>query len=86
MRRRLWVFTSKEVYLEAFKRGYVRIIEKAGGKVFSDTCVVVAPIERLHVKAVATNSVKATHYLPSTANCKVLLTDTRACIEIALER
>jgi predicted aconitase len=60
---RLWVFTSRGVYAEAEKAGYVRSIMEAGGRVYRDTCMVVAPLRELGWKEVATNSFKAGHYL-----------------------
>ncbi len=81
---RFWIFTSREVYLEAAERGYVKIIEDAGGKVFSDTCMVVAPLDSLGIRRVATNSAKAAHYVPSTIGAEVVLAETASCIEMAL--
>jgi hypothetical protein len=60
---RLWVFTSREIYSQALEAGYVRNIEAAGGRVFRDTCMVVAPLVEMGWREVATNSFKAAHYL-----------------------
>jgi predicted aconitase len=60
---RLWVFTSRGVYAEAEKAGYVRSIMEVGGRVYRDTCMVVAPLRELGWEEVATNSFKAGHYL-----------------------
>ncbi len=81
---RFWVFTSREVYSKAAEKGYVKIIEEAGGMVFSDTCMVVAPLDSLGIKRVATNSAKAAHYVPSTIGAEAVLTETASCIEMAL--
>jgi len=62
---RLWVFTSRGVYGEADRRGYVSAIEEAGGRVFRDTCMVVAPLREMGWREVATNSFKCAHYLSS---------------------
>jgi predicted aconitase len=62
---RLWIFTSKRVYVQAQELGYIRAIRKAGGKVFRDTCMVVAPLREMGWTEVATNSFKAGHYLAS---------------------
>ena len=59
---RFWVFTSRGVYAEAERAGYVDVIEKAGGRVFRDTCMVVAPLHEMGWKGVATNSFKGCHY------------------------
>ena len=63
MNGKLWVFTSRGVYGEAGE--YVKTIEDAGGRVYRDTCMVVAPVEEMGWKQVATNSFKAAHYMAS---------------------
>jgi predicted aconitase len=60
---RLWVFTSRGIYAEAERAGYLRAIVEAGGRVYRDTCMVVAPLRELGWEEVATNSFKAGHYL-----------------------
>ena len=59
---RLWVFTSQGVYAEAERAGYVKRIEDAGGRVYRDTCMVVAPLHEMGWEGVATNSFKGGHY------------------------
>jgi predicted aconitase len=59
---KLWVFTSRGVYRNAEKAGYVKEIEDAGGGVFRDTCMVVAPLHEMGWEGVATNSFKGGHY------------------------
>jgi predicted aconitase len=44
--------------------GLVAEIEKAGGKVVADTCMVVSPIEEMGYKTTGVNSGKAGNYLP----------------------
>jgi predicted aconitase len=62
---RLWVFTSRGVYEEAGEAGYIGVIKNAGGRVFRDTCMVVAPLREMGWTEVATNSFKAGHYMAS---------------------
>ncbi len=63
VRRELWVCCSREVKRQSDQLGYTRAIERSGAKFALDTCMVVAPIEDLGHKVVATNSAKACHYL-----------------------
>ena len=63
MNGKLWVFISRGVYGEAGE--YIKTIEDAGGRVYRDTCMVVAPVEEMGWKQVATNSFKAAHYMAS---------------------
>ena len=60
---RLWVFTSRGAYAEAERAGHVRAIEEAGGRVYRDTCMVIAPLREMGWTEVATNSFKAGHYM-----------------------
>lgn len=60
---RLWVFTSRSVYSRAEEAGHVNAIRGAGGRVFRDTCMVVAPLKEMGWTEVATNSFKAGHYM-----------------------
>jgi len=62
LKRKLWVFTSRGVYAEAERRGFINMIEKANGNVFRDTCMVVAPLKDMGWKSVVTNSFKGAHY------------------------
>ncbi len=65
LKKELWLFTSRGVYGEAAQRGYIETIEEAGGKVFRDTCMVVAPLREMGWREVAVNSCKAAHYTSS---------------------
>ena len=59
---RFWVFTSRGIYSQAKRAGYVDVIEKAGGRVYRDTCMVVAPLHEMGWEGVATNSFKGGYY------------------------
>jgi len=61
VRKELWLTTSRAVYKKAFELGYIKIIEEAGGKVFRDTCLAVAPLKG-RFKYMITNSAKACYY------------------------
>lgn len=63
VRRELWICCSREVKRKSDRLGFTRRIEGSGAKFALDTCMVVAPIEDLGYKVVATNSAKACHYL-----------------------
>lgn len=61
--REFWICCSRETKRRSDGLGYSRLIENSGAKFACDTCMVVAPIEALGYKVVATNSAKACHYL-----------------------
>jgi predicted aconitase len=64
LKKPLWVCTSRAVKQTADEMGFTDLIESAGGKVVTDTCMVVAPIEEMGYKTTGVNSGKAANYLP----------------------
>ena len=64
VRKPLWICTSRVVRDLAEKIGLLDVIEKAGANIVADTCMVVAPIEKMGYKTTAVNSGKAANYLP----------------------
>ncbi|AEF96941.1 aconitase X [Methanotorris igneus] len=72
-----WICTSLHTKAILDRMGHTRIIEKAGGRVVKDTCMVVAPIEEIGYKKVATNSGKAGVYLPSFCKSEVIYGDIK---------
>lgn len=61
---RLWVSTAATVRSLADRMGYIDTIEKAGGTVITDTCIMGFPYDQLEdgVKTAATNSARAASY------------------------
>nr|WP_319373679.1 aconitase X catalytic domain-containing protein [uncultured Methanobacterium sp.] len=68
----LWVCTSISVKVAADRMGYTEMIEKAGGHVVCDTCMVVAPIEDMGFKVIGVDSAKAANYVPSMCGLDVV--------------
>jgi predicted aconitase len=85
VRAKLWVTTARETRRRAEAAGWVQSIESAGGHVVSDTCLVVAPVEALGVKTMATNSAKAAFYAPSHSGLQVRLGTMAECLEAAVQ-
>jgi len=73
LKKPIWCFTSRKVYSQAARKGYVNKIARAGGQVINDTCMVVAPFEEMGVRTILTDSCKAAHYLPSMCKSDVTL-------------
>jgi predicted aconitase len=71
----LWICTSILVKAAADRMGYTEIIEKAGGRIVTDTCMVVAPIEELEYQVIGVNSAKAANYVPSMCGLEVVYDD-----------
>jgi len=79
VKREFWVCCSREVKRLGDEAGYSRLIEKSGAKFALDTCMVVAPVEELGYRVVATNSAKACHYLRN-AGLKVRFMPLEECV------
>ncbi len=79
VKREFWVCCSREVKRQGEEAGYTRLIEKSGAKFALDTCMVVAPIEELGYRVIATNSAKACHYLRN-AGLKVRFMPLEECV------
>ncbi len=75
LKNQLWVCTSISVKAAADRMGYTEIIEKAGGKLVCDTCMVVAPIEELGFEVIGVDSAKAANYVPSMCRLDVVFDD-----------
>ena len=72
LRKPIWICTSRVMKEAAERMGFVRTIEKAGGRVVADTCMVVSPIEEMGFAVTGVNSGKAANYLPGFCKQKVV--------------
>ena len=81
----LIICTSRTVKQIATEAGLTEIIRRAGGSVVADTCMVVAPIEKMGFNATAVNSGKAANYLPGFCNQQVVFRNVDDLIAGALE-
>jgi predicted aconitase len=77
----LWICTSHHV--KNMAKGYVDIIEKAGGHVLCDTCAVVSWIKNLGFNTLMTNSAKTAYYAPTLNRVDAVLAPLRICIDVA---
>jgi hypothetical protein len=64
LKKPLWICTSRVMKDAATRMGLTAAIEKAGGKIVADTCMVVSPIEEMGFKTTGVDSGKAGNYLP----------------------
>jgi hypothetical protein len=84
LRAALWITTAREVREQAEARGLVAAIEASGGRVVADMCAVVAPMQELGFRTVATPSAKGATYLPSHAGLVVRYGTVAQCVEAAV--
>jgi len=80
----LWISTSRDVRWLAVDEGLVQAIETSGGRVVADMCVVVAPMQELDYRTLATPSAKGATYVPSHADLLVRYGTVEACVEAAV--
>jgi hypothetical protein len=85
LRARLWLTTAQQVREEARVRGIAQRLRKAGATLLADTCMVVAPLAEMNVRAVATNSAKVAAYIPSHQGVPVYFGSTEDCLRAAEE-
>lgn len=76
-----WVCTSQHVKDRA--RKYVEVVERSGGHVLCDTCVLVSWIKDLGIDTLMTNSAKTAYYAPTLNEVNVVLKPLKRCIETA---
>ncbi|MDR2545239.1 MAG: aconitase X catalytic domain-containing protein [Methanobrevibacter sp.] len=81
IKNQLWVCTSINIKASADRMGYTKIIEKSGGHIPTDTCMVVAPIEDMGYKNIGVNSAKAANYVPSMCGLNVIYDDFKKLIK-----
>ena len=82
LRKPLWICTSRMMKEAADRMGFTQIIEKAGGHIVADTCMVVAPIEQMGYKTTGVNSGKAANYLPGFCKQQVMFANIDELIEV----
>lgn len=85
LKKPLWIATSAIVREDARANGSLELIERAGGSVLADTCMVVAPLEEMGIKYIATNSAKAATYLPAHQAAMVRYGTTEQCLDAAIQ-
>ena len=80
----LWITTSRDVRRLAAEEGLVDAIEVTGGRIVADMCVVVAPMQELNYRTLATPSAKGATYVPSHAGLLVRYGTVEQCVEAAV--
>ena len=78
----VWITTARKIREKAAP--LVEEIEKSGAHVVSDTCMIVAPIEELGFKTMATNAGKAACYAPSHCKLSTRYGSLKKCIDAAV--
>jgi predicted aconitase len=77
----LWITTARQVRERADAEGLVAAVEASGGRVVADMCAVVAPMQELGFRTLATPSAKGATYVPSHAGLQVRYGTVEQCVE-----
>ena len=80
----LYLTCARPVREVAVAQGLVAKIENAGGQVFSDACMAIAPLKALGFHAVATSSAKGAYYLRNLAGVAARFGPLEQCLEAAV--
>ncbi len=62
----------------------MQAIEAAGGEVVADTCAVVAPMQMLNVRSMATNAGKMACYAPMHSGVRMRYGELEECLGAAI--
>ena len=84
LKKPVWICTSRVMKEAADRMGFTEIIEKAGGYIVADTCMVVSPIEKMGYNTTGVNSGKAANYLPGFCKQDVVFANINKLIEAQL--
>ena len=80
----LWITTARDTRERAEAEGLVAAVEASGGRVVADMCVVVAPMQELGFRTLATPSAKGATYVPSHAGLQVRYGTVEQCVEASV--
>jgi len=80
----LWVFTNRIVKGLADRMGYTKMIEGAGGRIFSDLCFLTTHRNVWRFKRILTDSAKMAHYARGICNVDVRFENAMRCVDEAV--
>ncbi|KAI9933709.1 hypothetical protein ASPWEDRAFT_35621 [Aspergillus wentii DTO 134E9] len=79
------ITTNREVYQQAYKAGFIDILEAFGAEIITDTCwcMLQEPVIPLDCRNIMTNSAKYAHYAPGMVRRGVHFGSLAQCVEAA---
>lgn len=80
----LWLMVPRALKQVADRSGYTEIIERAGGRVLSDSCPAMSRAAPTGTKVFATDSAKQAHYLPAILGIEAWFGSLEDCIAAAV--
>ena len=79
----LWIFTAHDIKVQADALGVTENLERAGVKIFTNSCSAMSRAVPPGTRVVALDSVKQAHYLPAILGIQAWFGTTEQCIEAA---
>ncbi|WP_236794884.1 aconitase X catalytic domain-containing protein [Amycolatopsis sp. GM8] len=84
LKAQLWLMVPRALKVVADRSGYTEIIEKAGGRVLSDSCPAMSRSAPPGTKVFATDSAKQAHYLPAILGIEAWFGTLEDCVNAAV--
>ncbi len=84
LRRPLWITCARPVQAAACAQGLAAEIEAAGGRLYADACLAIAPVRALGFSAIMTSSAKGAHYLRNLAGVETRFGTIEECVQAAV--
>lgn len=80
----LWVMAPRALKVMADRSGYTEVIERAGGRILSDSCPAMSRTAPAGTRVFATDSAKQAHYLPAILGIEAWFGTLEDCIDAAV--
>ncbi|GAA1379300.1 aconitase X catalytic domain-containing protein [Pseudonocardia kongjuensis] len=80
----LWIMAPRALAAVAERSGYTAVIERAGGRVLTDSCPAMSRAAPEGTRVFATDSAKQAHYLPAILGIEAWFGSTAECVDAAV--
>lgn len=80
----LWIMTPRALRAVADRNGYTETIQRAGGRLLTDSCPAMSRTAPRGTRVFATDSAKQAHYLPAILGIEAWFGTTADCVEAAV--
>jgi predicted aconitase len=80
----LWIMVPRALREIADRSGYTAVIQRAGGRVLTDSCPAMSRTAPAGTRVFATDSAKQAHYLPAILGIEAWFGTTEECVDAAV--
>jgi predicted aconitase len=84
LKAELWIMAPRALRAMADRSGYTEIIQKAGGRVLTDSCPAMSRVAPEGTRVFATDSAKQAHYLPAILGIEAWFGTLDDCVDAAV--